>query len=107
MNIGLWFITHSTVLLMLLTGFYQRIYVYNNYSCYIHHVEIQLNDVIKVSLVLGIVALPIQTNAAKNSSDASIGIGESLLIDHMITLLYTMEMMAVRRFMPIIKQRRK
>ena len=27
--------------------------VYNNYSCYIHHVEIQLNDVIKVSVGIG------------------------------------------------------
>ena len=48
MNIGLWFTTHFTLLLMLLTG--KGFMNYDNYSCYTRHVEMQLNDVIKVSV---------------------------------------------------------
>ena len=50
--------------------------------CYIHHVKMQLNDVIKsIGQYQAFVVLPIQTNIAKNSTDTDtrIGICASLL----------------------------
>ena len=85
MNISSWLITHSTVLLKLLTGFFQTIYgLYSQILliCYIRHGEMQLNDVIRsIGWYWAFAVLPIQTDIAKNSTstDTSIGIGASLL----------------------------
>ena len=54
---------------------------YINYSHYICHAEIQLNDVIKVSDgIRPLVALSIQTDTTKNGTNTGVGIGASLLI---------------------------
>ena len=58
--------------------------IYCNYFCYICHVEMQLNDVIKsIGWYRAFVALPIQTDTTKNSTDTDtgIGIGASLVLD--------------------------
>ena len=50
MNIALWLITHSTVPLKLLTGFFQAIHGLLDYYLLIHyfcHAKMQLNDTTK------------------------------------------------------------
>ena len=57
-------------------AFFKGFIVYNNYSYYICHVEMQLNDVIKsISWYRAFVALLIQTDTTKNSTDTDTGIG--------------------------------
>ena len=56
MNIAPWLIAHSIALLMLCTACFKGFMVYYYYSgliCSIHHVTMQLNDVIKISISIG------------------------------------------------------
>ena len=86
MNITSWLIVHSTALLALRIGLFQGFMAYNYYSGLIsslHHVKMQINDVIKnIGWYWAFVALLIQTNIAKKSTDtdSGIGIGASLII---------------------------
>ena len=53
--------------------------VYNIFCCHICHVEIQSNDVIKsIGWYRAFVALLIQTDTTKNSTDTDTGIDASL-----------------------------
>ena len=77
-NISLWFITNSLYYLHCSLASFKGFMVYNNYSYYICHVKMQLNDVIKIiGWYWAFVALLIQTNTTENSTDTDTGIGIS------------------------------
>ena len=88
MNITSWLIVHSTALLALRIGLFQGFMAYNYYSqtgliSSLHHVKMQINDVIKnIGWYRAFVALLIQTDITKKSTDTDtgIGIGASLII---------------------------
>ena len=84
-NISLWFITNSLYYLHCSLASFKVFMVYNNFTRNICHVKMQLNDVIKsIGWYQAFVALPIQTDTTKNSTDTDTGIiiGASLLASY-------------------------
>ena len=76
MNIALWLIAHSTALLALCIDLFQGFMAYNYYSGLIrslHHVKMHV--IKNISWHRAFVALLIQTDTAKNSTDTDTGIG--------------------------------